>query len=274
MKKVKLVAQQRKVFGRKVKKLRQEGVLPANIYGKNIKSQAVQVNLKDFLEVFKQVGETGIVEISLDKETKTRPALIHSLQRHAVTDQPLHVELRQITLTERVQVAIPIELIGEAPAVDKGGVLVQLLNEIEVEALPTDLLEKFVVDVSGLGEIGQSIAIKDLKVDKAKVKILVEDESQLVVKIEEPAKEEVEEKPTEEVEEAAAEEKPAVAETEAGKPPEEAKPEPDAAKAMPGKEGKPEKGKPKEGKEVKPEEGQKPSAPKEKPSEEKRKKQN
>ena len=231
MKKVGLKAQKRKIFGRKVKKLRQEGVLPTNIYGKNIKSQAAQVSLKDFLEVFKQVGETGIVELSLEGEGKTRPVLIHNLQKHSVTDQPLHADFHQVTLTEKVQVAIPIELVGEAPAVTKGGVLVQLLNDVEVEALPTDLPEKFEVKVSGLKEIGQSIAVKDLKVDKTKVKILVEEEEQLVVKIEEPAKEEEGEKPAEE--EVAAEEEAKPEEKKKGEP------EPDVTKAMPGKEKKP-----------------------------------
>lgn len=207
MKKVKLNAQQRKIFGRKVKKLRKEGLLPANVYGKKVKSQAVKVDLKEFLEVYKQTGETGIVDLSLGGRSKTRPVLIHNLQKHPVTDRLFHVDFYQVDLSEKVQVAIPIEMIGEAPAVAKGGVLVQQLGEVEVEALPANLPEKFEVNVISLEEIGQSIAIKDLKVDKAKFKILVDDEDQLVVKIEEPSKEEEEKPAEEEVEEGKPEEK-------------------------------------------------------------------
>lgn len=197
MKKLTLKAEKRKIFGRKVKKLRQEEILPANLYGKKVKSLALQLNLKDFLAVWSQAGETNIIELAITKEEKIHSVLIHNLQIHPVSDAPLHVDFREIDLKEKVQVVIPIELSGEAPAVNKGGVLVLLLKEIQVEALPTDLPEKFVVDVAKLAEIGQSLSVKDLQYDKAKIELLVEDENLLVVKIEEPAKEEVEEKPAE-----------------------------------------------------------------------------
>jgi len=198
MKKLTLKVEKRKIFGRKVKKLRQEEILPANLYGKKVKSLALQLNLKDFLAVYSQAGETNIIELAIAKEEKIHSVLIHNLQIHPVSDAPLHVDFREIDLKEKVQVVIPIELSGEAPAVNKGGVLVLLLKEIQVEALPTDLPEKFMVDVNKLAEIGQSLSVKDLQYDKAKIKLLVEDENLLVVKIEKPAKEEVvEEKPAE-----------------------------------------------------------------------------
>lgn len=195
-KKLGLKAEKRKLFGRKIKKLRQQGILPANLYGKKIKSQALKINLKDFLQVFNEAGETSIVELTVDKEIKPNPVLIHNLQFDPVSDEPLHVDFYRVDLTQKVQVNIPIELKGEAPGVAKGGVLVQSMDEVEVEALPTDLPDKFEVDISKLEEIGQSVDVKDLIVDKAKVKILA-DENHLVVKIEEPKKEE-EEKPAEE----------------------------------------------------------------------------
>lgn len=204
MEKLILKIQKRKIFGRKVKNLRKQGFLPGNIYGKKIKSQAVKINKKDFLNIFKQAGETGLVQLILAEKKTPYTVLIHNPQIHPVSGEILHVDFRQVDLTEKVQVAIPVELKGEAPAVNKGGVLVHLINEVEVEALPTDLPDKFEVDVSHLEEIGQSISIKDLKIDKKKAKILI-DENQLVVNIEEPKKEEekvVEEKPEPEAGEA------------------------------------------------------------------------
>lgn len=233
--KLSLKAEPRKIFGRKIKKLRADGLLPANVYGKDIKSQALKIALKEFLSIFKQAGETGIVYLTVGKSQKTDPVLIHNLQLHPVSDQPLHVDFHKIDLKQKVQVDIPIELIGEAPGVAKGGVLVQLLDEVEVEALPTDLPEKFEIDISSLTEIGQSIIVKELKVDKTKVKLLI-DENQLVVKVEEPKKEEEEEKPAEEAPaegEVAEEEKPEEGKEatpeekakEGEKPEEQAKPE-------------------------------------------------
>jgi large subunit ribosomal protein L25 len=199
MKKLNLKAEKRKVTGRQVKKIRAEGLLPANLYGKKIKSLALQVNAKDFLMTYKQAGETGIVELNVDKDTKPHSIMIKNVQKHPVSDELLHVDFRQVDLTEKVQVAIPIEIIGQAPGVTKGGVLVNVMNEINVEALPMDLPDKFEVDISKLEEIGQFINVKTLKYDKTKVKLLVDDENQLIVKVEEPAKEEVEVKPVEAV---------------------------------------------------------------------------
>lgn len=194
--KLKLKVNSRKLTGRKVKQLRAQGTIPANIYGKGVKSVSIQQPLKDFAVAFKQVGETGILELVVDKETKTRPVLIHNVQQHPVTGEILHVDFRQVDLTETVTVSIPIEISGTAPAITKGGVLIQLINEVEVEALPADLPDKFTLDVSQLEEIGQGFSLKDLKVS-SKVKLLTENLEELVVKIESPTKEE-EVKPVEE----------------------------------------------------------------------------
>jgi len=240
MAKLNLKAEKRKIFGRKIKKLRREGILPANIYGKKLKSEALQVDSKEFLAIFKEAGETGIIEISLVGEKKVRPALVHNLQKDPVSDEPLHVDFHQVDLTQKVHVPIPIEFVGESAAVTKGGVLVPVMDEIEVEALPTDLPDKFEVDLTKISEIGQSISVKDLKFDKAKIKILVENEEELIVKVEEPKKEEEEEKPVEEVpaegEEVAGE----VAEGEAEAKPEQAEEEKGGGAGSAGKQKKPE----------------------------------
>src|SRR3989344_2548103 len=192
--KLKLKLEPRKTLGRKVRSLRREGLLPGNIYGKGVKSLSVQTSLKEFQDVFSKAGETTIVELSVAKETKTRPVLIHQVMVDPVTGQFLHADFQQVDLSKAVKVAVPIELFGEAPAVKEGGVLVQLLKEIEVEALPADLPDKFTVDVSGLTEMNQGITLKQLKVSD-KVKLMTENLDELVVKIDQPTKEVVEEAP-------------------------------------------------------------------------------
>ncbi len=194
-------------MGRKVKKLRREGVLPANVYGKKVKSRAVSVRLLDFGKIFKQAGETSIVDLSLDK--KTLPVLIHNVQLDPVSDNPLHVDFLQVDLKEKVTSQIPVELVGESPAEKQGlGTVVQYINEIEVEALPTDLLDKFEIDLSKLEKVDDAVLVKDIKVDKKKIFISKEDEEKMVVKIEELRKEEEEVIPeTIEIEEAEVAEK-------------------------------------------------------------------
>ncbi|MGB9706456.1 MAG: 50S ribosomal protein L25 [Microgenomates group bacterium] len=218
--KISLKVEKRQVFGRKVKKLRSKGILPANIYGNKVKSLAVQVPLKNFLPVYQKVGETGIVELKVDGENKIRPTLIHNVQFDPVSDQPLHVDFHQVSLEEKITANIPVEIVGRSPAVEqKIGVLIQPLTEVEVEALPTDLPGQFTVDISGLKEVDQAITVGDLK-PPAGVKILTSP-GQILVKIEPPAKEEVAPPPTEE---APTEEVPEEEKAEAKAPPKEEKP--------------------------------------------------
>jgi large subunit ribosomal protein L25 len=184
-----LIGEARKILGRNVKHLRKDGILPGNIFGKKIKSEAVQVNFKDFLKIYKEVGETGLLTLEIGKIEK--PVLIHNLQVNPVSDVPVHVDFLQVDLKEKVEAEVPVELIGESPAEKQAvGTVVQYLNEIKVEALPMDLPEKFEVDTSSLVEVDQAIFVKDLKVDRSKVGIKT-DENEMVVKVEPPQKEEV-----------------------------------------------------------------------------------
>ncbi|HJY98297.1 MAG TPA: 50S ribosomal protein L25 [Patescibacteria group bacterium] len=189
MEKRELKAEIRKISGRKVKNLRKDGLLPGNVFGKKIKSQAIQVPLKDFVKVYKDVGETGLVTLAVGKEE--RPVLVHNLQVDPVKNTPVHVDFLQVDLKEKVTAGVPVELTGESPAEKQGvGTVVQQLMEIEVEALPTDLPEKFEVNVEALSEVDQAIYVKDIKVDRAKVEIKADAEA-LVAKVEPPQKEEV-----------------------------------------------------------------------------------
>lgn len=188
MDKLTLKVEERKTKGRKVKRLRKEGILPGVIFGKDVKSENIKFNEKEFDKIFNKAGETSIVELSLGKGSK--PTLIKNIQKDPVTGKFLHVDFYQVDLKKRVTAEIPIEIVGESPAEKQGlGTVVQYLDEIEVEALPTDLLEKFEIDASKLEEVDQAVHIKDLKVDKSKIEIKEDDET-ILVKVEPPQKEE------------------------------------------------------------------------------------
>ena len=206
MKHPKLVVEKRLVLGKKIKKLRKQGILPANIYGKDIKSVAVQLPYKEFNVVFKETGETGLVDVELDGAV--RPVLIHNGQYDHFTRDHLHADFFQVNLKEKVKTMVPVEIIGEPKAVaDKIGLLLQPLSEVEVEALPEDLPEKIEVNVEHLAAIDEQITIEDLKLPNGVV--ILTDSSQVIAKIAElvtkEAKEEAE-KEAKEAEEAKAEE--------------------------------------------------------------------
>ncbi len=182
MKRFKLAVEKRTITGKKVKALRKQGILPANVFGKDIKSTAVQLPLKEFEAVFTEAGETGVVDLQLDGEN--RPVLIQNVHYHNITRFPLHADFYQVNLKEKVKAMVPIVAAGEPKAVtDKIGLLLQPLSEVEVEALPTDLPENIEVQVENLAAIGDQITVADLKVPTG-IEILT-DKEQVVVKIDE-----------------------------------------------------------------------------------------
>src|SRR3989338_1175035 len=185
-----LAAENRVVLGRKVKQLRRKGILPENITGKHIDSISVQLRLDEFNKVFSGAGETGLV--SLELEGKLHPVLIHEIHWDPVYGIPLHADFLEVNLSEKVVATVPIEIIGESPAVQaEEGVLVQQMHEVEVEALPAELPEKIEVDISGLAAVDDAVKVGDLKVDRSKVEVKEEDPERIVVSIAAPAKEEV-----------------------------------------------------------------------------------
>lgn len=182
MKRHKLTVEKRKVVGKKVKKLRREGFLPANIYGKAIKSLSVQVPYKDFENVYKEAGETGIIDVEVGGEI--RPSLIHNVQQDYYNHKLLHADFFQVNLKEKVKTTVKIIAVGEPKAVsEKLGLLLQPLSEVEIEALPTDLPDKIEVNVESLDAVNSQITVGEIKLPPG-VTILTEP-SQIVVKIEE-----------------------------------------------------------------------------------------
>lgn len=173
----KLTVQKRNLTGRKVKKLRKEGIIPGNIFGKGVKSLSVQVGKKDFFPVLKKAGETGIVELSVEGESGKRPILITNVQYGPASGFILHADFHQVDLKEKVTAKVPLAIAGESPAVrDQLGALLTPVDEIEVEALPMDLPEEIAVDIGGLAELDQELKVKDLSVDTGKVTIKADPE--------------------------------------------------------------------------------------------------
>jgi large subunit ribosomal protein L25 len=189
MKRPQLKAEERTVLGKKVKKLRREGLLPGNVYGKGLDSHALQVKLTDFETVYKEAGETGLVDLTYDG--KTKPVLIKNLQMNHATRTLLHVDFYQVNLKEKVKTTVPVVLLGEAKAVtDKIGLVLQNLSEVEIEALPDKLPENIEISVEALAEIGEQLTVADLKAPED-VTILT-DLAQTVAKVVEPVVEEPE----------------------------------------------------------------------------------
>lgn len=200
MKHVGLKVEKRTVLGKKVKKLRREGIIPGNVYGGDIKSQAVQVNQKDFDKVFKEAGETGLVDLHLDSQVI--PILIHNIAAD-YKNNILHADFFKVNLKEKIKTEVPIEFVGEPKAViDKIGLLMPIMSVVEVEALPEELPENIQVNVENLALVDDQITVADLKAPAGVT--IITDSGQVIVKVGELVSKEAQEQAAEEAAEAEA----------------------------------------------------------------------
>ena len=146
------------------KRLRAAGRVPAVIYGRKVQPQNVEVNRKDLENVTHHAAsENLLLDLSIEGDGGKRLVLVKEIQHHPIGGHPLHVDLHEVSENEKVTVMVPVETTGEAAGVKLGGgVLEHVLFKIKVRALPKDLPEVILVDVSHL-EINQTMHLGDIK---------------------------------------------------------------------------------------------------------------
>ncbi len=181
----------RTILGKKVKSLRKKGLIPAELYGRGKENRHLEVSKKDFEKIYKTAGEHTIIETLV--EEKKIPTLIASIQKNPVTDEFLSVDLHEIRMDEEIRTHIPVEFIGIAPGSKLGLMVVKVMDEIEIEALPANLPPKIEVSLEPLAKDGDTIHVGDLKLPKG-VKVLVEPQT-VIVTISEHKEEKFEEAP-------------------------------------------------------------------------------
>ena len=197
-----LKAEARKESGRKLKSLREKGILPAVVYGPGHKPISIQVDYEEFRKVFEIGGESTLLKLKVGDQIKN--VLIHEIATDPVHDRFIHVDFYQVRMDKVITVEVPLVFEGEAPAVKSlDGVLLKNITEVEVEALPKDLPHEIKIDISFLDNFNKHIRIKDLDLPQG-VKILAEPE-EMVASVIPPRTEEelkaLEEKPEEKIEE-------------------------------------------------------------------------
>lgn len=182
-----LKAQKRDAFGKKTKALRREGFIPAELYGHGVENVHLAVASKEFDKVYREAGENTVVSLSFSGAP--RMVMIHGVQTDPVKSEVLSVDFHEVKMDEAITAAVPLEFIGESPAVkDLGGILVKAMDEIEVEAFPQDIPSEITIDLSKLADLGDSVYVKDLPIG-TKFKYMVEPTT-VVVTVSEPAAEE------------------------------------------------------------------------------------
>ncbi|MCD6285587.1 MAG: 50S ribosomal protein L25 [Anaerolineae bacterium] len=192
-----LHAEPRTVTGKKVKLLRQKDIVPGIIYGRQMDNVVVQFDKRELTTALGRVGTSATMQVEVSGSSEPYLVIFRDIQHDVILRDVVHVDLQVLSLTETVRVPVNIVLVGVAPAVEaEAGIVVQVLQEVEIEALPMDLIPQIEVDISGLTEIGNSINVGDLETPEGVT--ILSNPDVTIVQVTYEAIEEVEEEEVEE----------------------------------------------------------------------------
>jgi len=190
-----LMAEPREIHGKKVKRLRREGLLPGVVYGPVInETVSVSVNEREFRKFFLAHGHSTIFTLKWDGGSQ--PVLVREVQYEPVRHDMIHVDFFAPNMNVALRQSVPVSL-QHAGDIETGGVLQQVLMEIEVEALPANLPSEIDIDISGLTSVGDSIHVRDIQAP-ANVEIVSDPDATIAsiiheaVEVEEPTEAEEE----------------------------------------------------------------------------------
>ena len=190
----KLSAEPRAVRGKKVASLRRAGRLPGVVYGAGVESTPISLDMHEFELLHRHTGRNAVLDLTVEGDRKAQPVLLHAVQEHPIHRKPLHVDFLVVNLSEEMTADVPVNAVGESPAVDKmGGVLLHLLDHITVRAKPDDLPSSIDIDVSGLDSFESVLHVSDLAMPAGVT--LVTDSAEQLIRVQAPRVEEEVEAP-------------------------------------------------------------------------------
>jgi large subunit ribosomal protein L25 len=190
MDKIILQASRRDVIGKKVKVLRRDGKLPAIIYGYHIEPLPIVLDLRETTKALREASRATVLTVKVDGEDFT--CLVRERQRGVLTGLYEHIDFLAISMTEIVRTEVNVFVQGESPAEEEFGAIIMTgADSVEVEALPGDLPESLMVDVSTLTGIGDTITVADLMLPKGVT--ILSDSTEMLAVVTMPAQAPVEE---------------------------------------------------------------------------------
>jgi large subunit ribosomal protein L25 len=179
---IKVRAQLREAMGRHARQLRTQGLTPGNISGGGQPSTAIQMDQHELRDIIKATG-APILRITIEPGGATDTALLARVERDPVSTAILHVDFRRINLTQTIKARVPLHTEGDAPAVKVyNGVLLHLIENIEVEALPANLPDALTIDISGMTELNSTLTAKDIKAPANVHPLISPDEPVITIK--------------------------------------------------------------------------------------------
>jgi large subunit ribosomal protein L25 len=188
MDKILLTATKRSELGKKVKKLRASGQVPAVVYGHGDKPEAISLESKTVEKVYATAGGNKIIDLKIS-DGKSQNVLFYDVQHDSRSGAITHADLYRVRMDEKIRTEVPLHFVGESTAVYQDeGTLLKNLEALEIEALPADLPESIEVDISILDDFEKTIHVSDLVIPQGVT--LLTDPEELVTKVDAPRSEE------------------------------------------------------------------------------------
>lgn len=175
------------------RRLRSQGMVPVVLYGQDIENMTLTVNTRDLKKIIKNHGRNVLINLKVDDKENT--VMLREVQKSVIKDDIIHVDFLKISLKEKIEVTVPIVLLGDAIGIKDGGILQNQLRELTIKTLPTEIPDTIEVDISNL-EFGEAVAVKDIKVSP-EIEVLNEPE-EIIASVIAPMEEKEEEETAEE----------------------------------------------------------------------------
>jgi len=179
-----LAAQKRSVKGKKVGQLRRSGFIPGALYGPKADPQKLQFAYRELEITLRKAGGTNLIDIVVDGDN-SYPVLAREVQRDILKGNILHVDFFAVDMDTKIRAEIPLVYEGESPVViARRGIMLTGPNSLTVEMLPSRLMNRIAIDVTGLTELGDTIAVKDLNLDDVTI---INDPDEMLARIVQPS---------------------------------------------------------------------------------------
>lgn len=177
-------AQARTVTGKQVSQLRNQGIVPAVVYGSKTQPVHIQIPYRPLEVTLMKAGGTNLIDIRVDGKTHT--VITREVQRHVIRGSIMHVDFIAVDMNQTITTDVFIHFLGESPAVEASlGMLLTGASSVTIETLPADLIDRIEVDLSGLTNLGDAIHVRDLNLsDKITIKT---DPDELIARVVQPA---------------------------------------------------------------------------------------
>jgi large subunit ribosomal protein L25 len=168
--KIELKVEKREVQGKKVKFLRNKGVVPVHLFGHNVDSLALQGDAVVLHKVVSQAGRTRLINLKVGASDKSHNVMVREVQKDPIKGSILHIDFYEVNMNEKIRVEVPIVLSGESPALKiRENMLNQNLNSLIVECLPDKMPDRILVDISSIKEVDQAVHVKDVVIPEVAI---------------------------------------------------------------------------------------------------------